>query len=99
MIKIHLINKLKCKRCYQNHEFCEGLLLTAVTHQNVTAVRSLIEEDKLFTYAYLQATLPNGVNRTQTNLHDLTCSYVFVASYRTHELCSKATMYSVVYRN
>ncbi|CAK1598303.1 unnamed protein product [Parnassius mnemosyne] len=69
---------------------CQGRPKTAVTQENVDAVRKLVEEDRHVTYREIQATLDIGMSQIQIILHEqLGVKSCFPDGYRNRSVKSK----------
>lgn len=62
-------NEYKRDRYFLSDEFREGRPRTAVTDENIAAVRAMLEEDRRTSYECIRATLGIGMSQIQTILH------------------------------
>ena len=67
----------------------QGRPKTAVTQENVDAVRKLIEEDRHVTYREIQATLDIGMSQIQIILHEQLGVKKLFSRWIPHSLCEE----------
>lgn len=62
-------SEFKRDRFFLGDEFREGRPRTAVTDENIAAVRAMLEEDRRISYEFIRATLSIGMSQIQNILH------------------------------